>query len=154
METIEKTKQENKAISRKFWEYFEKGERDKIGNELWAKNFKVHFTGSKPSNTEDTKENIMKMFNTAFPDLKFTVEEQIAEGDLVVDRFTGRGTHKGEFRGIAPTDKNVTFTGIAINRFVDSKIIERWTEVDMLGIMTQLGVVPEPVQMERQEITR
>ena len=55
------TKQENKSISRKFWEYFEKGERDKIGNELWAKNFKVHFTGSKPSNIEDTKENIMKM---------------------------------------------------------------------------------------------
>lgn len=154
METTEKTKQENKAISRKFWEYFEKGERDKIGKELWATNYKLHFTGKKVLNKEESKENIMKMFNTGFPDLKITVEEQIAEGDLVVDRFTVRGTHKGEFHGIAPTNKNIKFTGIVINRIVDSKIAERWTEVDLLGIMTQLGAIPELAQVEEQEISK
>lgn len=153
MEATEKTKQENKAISRKFWDYFEKGERDKIENELWAKNYKLHFTGKEPLNTKESKETIMKMFNTGFPDLKFTVEEQIAEGDFVVDRFTASGTHKGEFRGVAPTNKNITFTGIVINRFVDGKIAERWTEVDLLGIMSQLGVVSKLAQVEHKELT-
>jgi predicted ester cyclase len=154
METTEKTRQENKAISRKFWEYFEKGERDKIENELWAKNYKLHFTGQKPLNIEESKENIMKMFNTGFPDLKIIVEEQIAERDLVVDRFTAQGTHKGEFRGVAPTNKNVKFTGIVINRFADGKIIERWTEIDLLGIMTQFGVSTKITQVERQELAQ
>lgn len=152
METTEKTKQENKAISRKFWDYFEKGERDKIENELWAKNYTLHFTGQKPLNAGESKENIMKMFNIGFPDLKITVEEQIAEGDLVVDRFTANGTHKGEFRGVTPTNKNITFTGIVINRFADNKIVERWTEINLLGIMTQLGVMLEPAHVERQEL--
>lgn len=150
METTEKTKQENKAISRKFWEYFEKGERDKIKDELWAKNYKLHFTGTSSLNAEESKENIMKMFNTGFPDLKFTVEEQIAEGDFVVDRFTAQGTHNGEFQGIAPTHKNVKFTGIVINRFLDNKIVERWTEINFLGIMAQLGVINEFAKAEQQ----
>lgn len=153
METTEKTKQENKAISRKFWDYFEKGERDKIENELWANNYKLHFTGKEPLNIEESKETIMKMFNTGFPDLKITVEIQVAEGDLVVDRFTAQGTHKGEFRGVAPTNKKITFTGIVINRFVDGKIAERWTEVDLMGIMSQLGVVPKLAQVEHQELS-
>lgn len=148
METLEKTtekvKQENKAVNRKFWEYFEKGERDKIGNELLAINYKLHFPGfPEPLNKEEMKETILKMYNIGFPDLKFTLEEQIAEGDLVADRFTATGTHKGEFRGIAPTNKTVKFTGIVINRIVDNKIVERWAETDSLGILSQLGVVPE-----------
>lgn len=154
METTEKTKEENKAISRKFWEYFEKGEREKIENELWAKNYKLHFTGQKTLNTEESKENIMKMFNTGFPDLKITVELQVAEGDLVVDRFIANGTHKGEFRGVAPTNKNITFTGIVINRFVGSKIVERWTEVDLLGIMAQIGVSTKITQVQLEELAQ
>lgn len=146
METT--TLESNKKIGRKFWEYFEKGELDKIGNELWAPNYKLHFPGkTEPQNAEESKE-IMKSFKTGFPDLKFTVEEQIAEGDLVVDRITARGTHKGEFRGIAPTNKNVKFTGISINRFLGNKIVERWTEIDSSGIMTQLGVIPELAHQE------
>lgn len=146
METTEQKKQENKAITLRFWQYFEKGERDKIANELLASNFILHFSGmSDPLTKEETKEEIMKMFNTGFPDLKVTVEEQIAEGNLVADRFTIQGTHKGEFRGVAPTNKSVKFTGIAINRIADNKIAERWTEIDFSGIMTQLGVVPELV---------
>ena len=143
METTEKTKQDNKALDRKFWEYFEKGERDKIGNELWATNYKLHFPGKDhPLNTEESKE-IIKMFNTAFPDLRFTVEQQIAEGDLVVDYVVAQGTHKGEFQGIAPTNKKVNFTATVINRFANNKVVERWTEIDALGIRAQLGVVPE-----------
>lgn len=144
METTEKTKQENKAIARKFWEYFEKKENDKIVNELWADNYQLHFPGkTAPLNINESMETI-KMFNTGFPDLRFTVEEQIAEGDLVVDRFIARGTHKGEFQGIAPTNKKITITGTVINRIINNKIVERWTELDTLGLMVQIGAVHEP----------
>lgn len=143
METTEKTKQENKAIDRKFYEYFEKGEHDKIERELWDNNYKVHFPGkAEPLNITESKE-IMKMFNTAFPDLKFTIEDQIAEGDRVVSRVTTEGTHKGEFQGVAPTGKKVRSSVIAINRIVDNKIAERWTELDSFGIMQQIGAIPE-----------
>lgn len=144
METTEKTKQENKVILRKYWEYFEKGELNKIENELWAKNYTLHFPNkTEPLNIKESLE-LLREYNRAFPDLKFNIEEQITEGDFVVDRFTARGTHKGEFHGISPTNKNVRFTGIAINRVVDNKIVERWTELDSLGMMAQLGVVLEP----------
>lgn len=79
METTEKIQQSNKALDRKFWEYFERGERDKIANELWAKNYTLHFPGRPaPLNVEESKE-IIKMYNTGFPDLKLSIDEQIAE---------------------------------------------------------------------------
>jgi len=75
-------------------------------------------------------------------DRQSTVEDQIAEGDKVMTRWTYRGTHKGDLMGIAPTDKQVTVTGICIDRIVGGKIVEEWGEMDNLGMMQQLGVVP------------
>ena len=75
-------------------------------------------------------------------DLSVAVEDLIAEGDKVVTRFTARGTHKGDLMGIAPTGKQGTVTGISISRIVNGKVVEDWTEEDMLGMMQQLGVVP------------
>ncbi len=81
-----------------------------------------------------------------FPDWHPTIEDMIAEGDKVVVRFTGSGTHKGEFMGIPPTGKQVTITAIAIQRIAGGKIVENWLQADMLGMMQQLGVVPPPGQ--------
>lgn len=81
---------------------------------------------------------------SALPDFHTTVEDIIAEGDKVVQRFTARDTHKGEFMGIPPTGKQVTMTGIAIDRIAGSKIVENWANMDMLGMMVQLGVVSPP----------
>lgn len=89
---------------------------------------------------------VFTMFRTAFPNLNFTVEDQIAEGDKVVSRVTVRGTHKGEFMGIAPTGKQVTVELIDIHHITGGKVVERWGIVDMLGMMQQLGVVPPPGQ--------
>ncbi len=86
------------------------------------------------------------MFLNAFPDLNITIEDMIAEGDKVVGRFAFRGTHRGEFMGIAPTGKQVNVTGIEINRIVDGKFVEHWENFDELGMMQQLGVVPPPEQ--------
>lgn len=79
---------------------------------------------------------------TAFPDLHFTIEDQIAEGDKVVTRWTARGTHQGSFMGIPPTGKQATVTGITIDRFANGKIVESWYNFDALGLMQHLGVVP------------
>jgi steroid delta-isomerase-like uncharacterized protein len=83
-------------------------------------------------------------FRTAFPNLRLTVEEMIAEGDKVAARITTRGTHKGKFLGIPPTGKHVTQTGIDILRIVDGKIVERWGEFDNLSLLQQLGAVQLP----------
>jgi steroid delta-isomerase-like uncharacterized protein len=80
--------------------------------------------------------------HTAFPDLHYAVEDEIAQGDRVVHRWTARGTHKGEFEGVLPTGKQVTIKGISIYRVADAKMVEGWTNVDMLGLLQQLGAVP------------
>jgi predicted ester cyclase len=81
------------------------------------------------------------MFRTAFPDWQVTAEDMIAEGDKVVIRSTWRGRHNGEFLGIPPTDEQFTVSAIDIVRIVNGKIVERWGEVDLLGILQQLGVI-------------
>jgi predicted ester cyclase len=81
-------------------------------------------------------------FFRAFPDFDETIDDIVAEGDKVVIRVTCRGTHKGEFLGISPTGKKVAYTGIAIHRISEGKIIESWGVVDMLSLMQQLGAIP------------
>ena len=79
----------------------------------------------------------------AFPDLHNTIEDQIAENDLVVTRYVISGTHQGEFMNIPPTGKQFTVTGIEIHRFTDGKLVELWNIPDMLGALQQLGVIPK-----------
>jgi steroid delta-isomerase-like uncharacterized protein len=80
----------------------------------------------------------------AFPDGKTTCLDMIAEGDKVVHRMSGEGTHQGTFLGVRPTGKHVTWTFIDIWRIEDGKLAEHWVEADMMGIMQQLGLVPPP----------
>jgi predicted ester cyclase len=75
----------------------------------------------------------------AFPDMTTTLEHLLGEGDLVAVRHIWRGTHEGDYEGIAPTGRQVTFTGADIYRIVDGKIVEEWSEFDELGILRQLG---------------
>jgi steroid delta-isomerase-like uncharacterized protein len=85
------------------------------------------------------------VMRAAFPDWRSDVEELIASGDMVVERFTASGTHEGEIMGIAPTGRTITLPGINIFRLQDGRIVERWGRLDMLGFMRQLGVVPAAV---------
>jgi len=86
-----------------------------------------------------------KQFETAFfkgfPDWIETIEDIIAEGDKVWVRFTGTGTHKGEYRGLAPTGKKVTFRGVQIWRLVDGKVVSKDSILDLLDALRQLGVI-------------
>lgn len=83
-------------------------------------------------------------WHSAFPDEETTFEDQIAEGDKVVSRMTSRATHAGEFQGIVATGKRITVSGIWLDRVAGGKIVERWGQVDMLGMMRQLGAATQP----------
>ena len=135
---------ENKAIMRRLIEEgFNRGNLE-VYDELVAPDFVNH---SAPPGAPPTREGWKQgaaMFRAAFPDLHFHIEDEIAEGDLVVTRFTGHGTHQGELMGIPATDKDLTFSGINIARIAGGKIMESWEEFDKLGVMEQLGVVPAP----------
>jgi len=84
------------------------------------------------------------ILRAAFPDAQLTVEDMIAEGDRVVVRWRSRATHRGEFRGIPPTGRDASTTGIAIYRLSKGKIVERWVEVDMLGLTERLRASAAP----------
>ena len=81
-------------------------------------------------------------FRSAFPDLHFTIEDIIGEGDTVAVRQTGRGTHQGELFGIPPTGKQLTVTAMHFHRFVNGKVVESWVNSDSMGMLQQLGVIP------------
>lgn len=80
----------------------------------------------------------------AFPDLHISVEDIVGEGDMVAWRLSVNGTHQSEFRGVAPTGKKVSFTAQYVFRFRDGKVVQRWTNLDRLGVLVQLGAVPAP----------
>ncbi|HXF97307.1 MAG TPA: ester cyclase [Gaiellaceae bacterium] len=94
---------------------------------------------------EGLKANL-KQYIDAFSGARITVDDQIAEGDKVATRWTGRGTHTGEIAGIAATGKDVTVTGLTMSRLQGGKIVEEWTTWDTLGMLVQLGAVPAPAQ--------
>jgi steroid delta-isomerase-like uncharacterized protein len=87
---------------------------------------------------------IPAMFRGAFPDLHFTIDQMVGEGDLVATLVTGRGTQNGPFMGIAPTGKRATWASMGFFRVADGKIVEHWGSPDLLTLLTQLGAIPSP----------
>jgi steroid delta-isomerase-like uncharacterized protein len=96
---------------------------------------------------EGVKESV-RGYREAFPDIHISIDEQVAEGDLVATRWTGRGTHRGELFGIPPTGKETTVSGITIDRFKDGKIAESHTNWDTLGLLQQIGAIPTMASTE------
>ena len=138
--------EENKAIELRFTEEVVKNGNIAIIDELFATNFVDH---SAIPGTASDREGMKQFFantHSAFPDFHSTLEDMFAEGDKVVQRFTARGTHQGEFMGIAPTGKQVTITGINILRIEGGKIVEEWGEMNLLGALQELGAFPTPSQ--------
>lgn len=94
-----------------------------------------------PQNIEGTI-LFFKAFGAAFPDFKYTIQDAIAEGDMVVQRVTCTGTMKGEMMGTKPSGKSATWSEIHTLRMKDGKIAEHWANVDQMGMLTQLGFGP------------
>jgi len=141
-ERQEKAKlEENKAlIRRSYEEVWHQGNLDII-DEIFVADFISHEPAGEIRGVEGLKQ-FATMFLAAFPDVQITTEDQIAEGDKVVTRWTITGTHKGEFMGIPPTGVKATWTGISIGRAADDKAVEVWFNWDNLGMLQQLGVIP------------
>ena len=134
---------ENKALSRRLLEEaFNAGNIDVI-DELVTTDFVNHDAAlPEPMVGPDAAKATISGYRTAFPDLRITIEEQIADDQGVATRWSAKGTHEGDLMGMAPTGKQATVTGITIDRIVDGRIAESWTNWDTLGMLQQLGVVP------------
>jgi steroid delta-isomerase-like uncharacterized protein len=136
----------NKTLARRFFEeVFGKGKLNVL-DEIIAKDHVNSGPGTPPElapGLEGTKQ-LVTMYRNAFPDLRFTIDEQLAEGDKVVTRWTAHGTHQGELAGIPATGKSSTVTGIVVDRIANGKIAETWGIFDQFGMMQQLGVIPTP----------
>jgi predicted ester cyclase len=135
----------NKAVVRRYVEEYQIGRREEVADELVAEQF-VHHAGPGWAQTITGKAfgkpQFVAMLHAAFPDLDVVIHDQIGEGDLVVTRKTFRGTHNGEFMGIAPTGNRVAIDVIDIIGITDGQLTEHWTCPDMLGLMQQLGALP------------
>jgi steroid delta-isomerase-like uncharacterized protein len=132
----------NKHLYRRWFEDVVSGGDLALADELLGPGYRLHFPGMPGPLDREAHKGLVMMFRSAFPDWVETVEDVIAEGDKVVIRVTGRGSHEGEFQGIPATGRQVTATGVGIGRIQDGRIVEAWAAYDALGLMQQLGAIP------------
>jgi steroid delta-isomerase-like uncharacterized protein len=134
----------NKAIVRRlFAELWNNGNLS-VAGEIFAPNYSHHDSSTPDFGLgPDSEKRRLALYRAAFPDLHLTIEDVIAEGETVMTRWSCRGTHKGDFNGIAPTGKPFTISGVTVARVSNGKIAEGYVNWDALGLMQQLGVVPQ-----------
>jgi steroid delta-isomerase-like uncharacterized protein len=132
----------NKAVVQRWIE--EVWNRDNLtsADELIGDNYVLHDPTRPGLRGREGIKGSIASFRIAFPDLHFTIEDQLAEEDKVVIRYTVQGTHQGPLMGIPATGKHGTLTGIDIYRLVDGKIAEAWSNWDTLLMLQQMGVIP------------
>ena len=142
----------HKAVSRRWIEVF--NERDDATEaDVRTANYIAHAPASLEPAPLDSQawRRFLSDFVDAFPDLRITVEDAVGEGDLVAQRVHFEGTHMGEFQGLPPTHRRVSFSGLELNRFVDGRVEEHWFQMDSLSLLQQIGlaVVPGPRLLPR-----
>ena len=139
--------EENKALVYRYCEAWNKHNVAAM-EEFYAPDFVVHGPAAFGDMDRARVKQTYTAFFPAFPDVHTTLEDVIAEGDKVVYRVTIRGTHRGDFMGNPPTGKQVSWTAIEIERIEDDRFVEGWTNSDDLGLMQQLGAIPQMAQTE------
>jgi steroid delta-isomerase-like uncharacterized protein len=138
---------QNKMMTRRILEeVFTQGRYEGL-NEIIAPQFVTH----DPAMPMDGKgpnvvRSVAEMLRTAFPDFRMVVEDQVAERDRVMTRWTARGTHRGPFMGKSPTNRAANVSGVTVDRFENGKIVESWINWDSAGLMQQLGIRVEDSQ--------
>jgi steroid delta-isomerase-like uncharacterized protein len=145
---------ENEALVRRYIEEVYDQRKLEVVEEIFAPDFTLHDpdmpgAGSGPEGIKRIVENAVG----AFPDLRVTLEDELSSGEKVVTRFTFRGTHQGELMGLAPTGKRIDVTTIGIWRVAEGKIKEAWLVFDVLGMLQQIGAVPQPSPSEEASPT-
>ncbi len=120
-----------------------------IAHELVAADYVHHVPGDQPAPGLTGLKEWVTLMHRTFPDFHVIVEDEIAEGDRVVQRMTARGTHQGELFGVSPTGNAVCIPFIEINRVgLDGKFLEHWSAVDLFGLLQQLGALPRQLQAQ------
>ena len=133
----------NKATVRRLLDAMNTGDAELVSqtiDEVFEPDVKQH-SPFEATGTQTLTENVVARLYRAFPDLHITIEDLIEEGDKVVEKDTVTGTHQGEYNGLPPTGKSVSYSEIFIMRFVNGRIAEIWGVVDLLSQMKQLGMV-------------
>ena len=132
--------EQNKAqVRRVVEEIYNRGRLDLV-DEVMAPGMVIH-AASEDIRGRDGAKRYVAALRAGFPDLHLSIEDQIAEGDMVVTRWIARGTHTGEFQGVPPTGRQIKVAGTDIDRIIEGKTVECWVHVDQLGLMQQLGVI-------------
>jgi len=144
------SKENKKVLTRRSWEIVAQGNLDTLKDalvEVYADDIVLHEPDEDVRGIEGLKQ-FVSMIRSAIPDLRITLEDDIAEGEKVVSRWRAQGTHQGELMGIAPTGNKVIITGITIHRIEEGKIVEEWENWDALGLMQQIGAIPSPEEAQ------
>jgi steroid delta-isomerase-like uncharacterized protein len=139
--------EQNKALVRRVFAALNQGNLAVI-DEMTTPTYVHHDPANPQVRSREDYRQWFAGLRTAFPDLQFTIEDLIAEGEKMVCRYTFRGTHTGQWRGMPATGKQVVVTGITISHMVEGKAVEDWHNADALGLLQQLGVIPAPGQAD------
>lgn len=134
------TYEENKAIVRRFWKAYEANDEATL-KEVLAPDLVAQSPGAPGPSDRETHLQGIAAFNAAFSDRHFTINELIAEGDLVASRTTLRGIHTGDFQGLPATGKQLAATGLTLERIRAGKIVERWFSFEVTRVLQELGLV-------------
>jgi steroid delta-isomerase-like uncharacterized protein len=135
--------EQNKQLVRQFFEALDRQDTERMDQLVSSANYSLHFCGMPPLDWNANKKEFLAPFNKAFPDLTHDIVDLVAEGDKVAVSVNVTGTYKGEFQGIPATGKQVSFTAMDILTIVDGKITEEWATADIMGLMQQIGAIPQ-----------
>jgi steroid delta-isomerase-like uncharacterized protein len=135
--------EQNKEIVRECIEAWDRHDTERMEQLVSSSNYSFHSPGMSPVNWNATKQFLTELWS-AFPDLSHKIEDILADGDRVAVRVINTGIHKGEFLGVPPTAKKVSFVGVGFLTIRDGKIVEQWSINDTIGLMQQIGAIPDP----------
>ena len=146
--------EQNKQVVRQYIEAFNRQDIERLGQLVSSSNQSFEFSGMHTSMDWNRTQQFFAVFWTAFPDLSAKIEDIVAEGDKVAIRVLNTGTHKGDFQGIPPTGKKVSFEGRDFMTLRDGKIVEQQAGVDMMELMQQIGAIPAETHASASSTTR
>jgi len=145
--------EENKALFRRTYEELLNQGDLSVADELVSLDFINHEAPPEQVRGPESMRGLATMLRTAFPDLRFTIEELVAEGEVVAGRLTMSGTHEGPLMGMPPAGRSVRQDHMHFVRFRDGKAVEHWGVRDDVGMMQQIGLMPEPGRSEEASPT-
>src|ERR687895_2309284 len=135
--------EQNKHVVHQFFEALDRQDTERMDQLVSSTNYSLHFSGMPPMDWNANKKEFLAPLTKAFPDLRRNIVDMVAEGDKVAVSINVTGTYKGEFQGIPATGKQVSFTAMDILTIIDGKVTEEWSTADMMGLMQQIGAIPQ-----------